>query len=104
MKRCIAILVVAFITGISFGVNASVQPKENQHISSIASSVPVLKSGEGHIELTVPCDEPVTFHIYSITGQLIKTITVVSGTSSVELRRGYYIVKCEKWSKQAVVR
>ncbi len=90
---------------ISYNANAAIPSNDNQNISSsIPTASPTIKAGTGYIELIVSIEETTTFYIYSITGQLIKTITVSSGNTIVELPRGYYIVKCEKWSKQAVVR
>ncbi|MBE6318769.1 MAG: hypothetical protein E7081_07340 [Bacteroidales bacterium] len=66
-------------------------------------NVPAMKAGHGYIELSVPGDEAISFAIYSITGQSIKTITI-SGTMKVELPRGYYIVRCDQWSKTVVVK
>ncbi len=64
-----------------------------------------IKVAHGQIELTVTGQNaPVKFQIYSITGQLVKTTTVTDGTSIVELPRGLYVVRCDRWSKQVVVK
>ncbi len=105
MKKTVIILLIA-LCGVTFtGMSAVAQSNDSENRSlSITTTAPTLKSGIGQIELTADIDEPTTFFIYSITGQLIKRVNVTSGTSTVELQRGYYIVKCEKWSKQAVVK
>lgn len=107
IKRLLTIFTIAFASVTMTGAIAAVSPSggDTQSSVTVATTAPSVKSGAGHIELTVNDDEATTFYIYSITGQLIKTVTVTSaGTVSVELHRGYYIVKCAKWSKQAVVK
>lgn len=105
MKKAVIILLVA-LCGVTFtGMNAVAQSSDSENVpASIATTTPSLKSGTGQIELKATTDKPTTFFIYSITGQLMKRVNVTSGTATVELQRGYYIVKCEKWSKQAVVK
>lgn len=50
-------------------------------------------------------DTPVRFMVYSITGQLIKSIDVAAGDeAAIDLPAGYYIVKTAQWSKRLVVR
>ena len=48
------------------------------------------------------CD---TFQIFSITGQLVKTVSMAGPSKeTVELPRGCYIVKCSQWSRKVVVK
>lgn len=72
-----------------------------QQIEAESASLRVVR---GHIELTAQQGHTYTFQIYSITGQLVKSVTVTSGTETIALPQGYYIVKCSEWSKKAVVR
>lgn len=66
---------------------------------------PMVKSTPTGVVFSVSEDKPYQFGIYSITGQLIKSIKVLPYTSTtINLPKGYYIVKCEKWAKQVVVR
>lgn len=47
-----------------------------------------------------------SFNIYSVTGQLIKTLHL-SGetTASIDVPKGFYVVKCNSdWSRKVVVR
>ncbi len=69
-----------------------------------ASASVAVKGGAGQIELSVTGGADVKFHIYSITGQLVKTVVVAEGSALVDLPRGLYIVKCDYCSKQVVVR
>ncbi|MDE6048975.1 MAG: T9SS type A sorting domain-containing protein [Paramuribaculum sp.] len=57
------------------------------------------------ISLSVKADKTERFYIFSITGQLVKTVDVEAGSvQSVELPRGCYIVKCSYWSKKVMVK
>lgn len=57
------------------------------------------------IILSVNNDKGEKFHIYSITGQLVKTVTVPAKSEErIELKCGCYIVKCSQWSKKVMVK
>lgn len=62
-----------------------------------------VRAGSGYLELANPGDAVRRFHIYSITGQLVKSVDV-QGTAVVELPQGCYIVKCDSWSRKVVVK
>lgn len=50
-------------------------------------------------------DKELAFSIYSITGQVVKSGHVAAGTSTtVNLPKGFYIVKCDYWSRKVVVK
>ena len=59
----------------------------------------------GHIVLTAGSAEAV-FNIYSITGQLLKTVKVpADGHVTVDLPKGFYIVRYKnQWSRKVVVK
>ncbi len=69
----------------------------------VVNSGPALKSVSGGIEITISDDSKHEFYIYSITGQMVKAVTL-SETSVIDLPQGCYIIKCESWSKKIVVR
>ncbi len=71
---------------------------------SVNAAQPTIKASAGSITLSVSLDETVQFHIYSITGQAIKTVNLHQGSLLVELPRGYYVVKCSYWSKTVIVK
>ncbi len=71
----------------------------------ITANKTVIKATPSHIEIYVPGDEPVQVTIYALTGQVVKSLTAEpSATTYVELRAGYYIVKCDRHTQQVVVR
>ncbi|MBD5266718.1 MAG: hypothetical protein HDS41_00810 [Bacteroides sp.] len=71
--------------------------------SSIVVSAPTIKPVPQGIELTVSDGETHQFYIYSITGQMIKSVEVRE-SAVIDLPCGYYIVKCREWSKKIVVK
>lgn len=104
MKKLI-VLAIVFI-GVLF-VRASNDNMPNPTDENITSSLieqPSISTSTGCLILHAPADKTIVFYIYSITGQVIKTVSVSSGKTIVELPKGYYIIKCEQWSKQAIVR
>ncbi len=61
-------------------------------------------SSQGSIEISSTIEETVRLYIFSITGQLVKTVELGPGTTRVELKSGCYVVKCDKWSKKVLVK
>ncbi|MBQ2838210.1 MAG: T9SS type A sorting domain-containing protein [Muribaculaceae bacterium] len=102
MKKLKYISVALFISMMTISSSA-VYAFPAQSIENIATHASV-KATSGAITLVANSDEPIQFHIYSITGQAIKTITLSQGTTTIELPRGYYIVKCNYWSKTVIVK
>lgn len=80
-------------------------PSPGPEISGpIAQGGPQVKVLHGGLELVVTDDSRETFMIYSITGQLVKSVEVERESRHVELPQGCYIVKCSKWAKKVVVK
>ena len=61
-------------------------------------------SGKGVLTIENNTDSACRFTIYSITGQVVRALTVKPGVERVELQRGFYIVKSEYGSQKVVVR
>lgn len=68
------------------------------------TSGPGLKVTGSSLELMCGDRVNVKFEIFSITGQLVKAVTVASGTARVELPKGFYIVKCENWTRRVMLK
>lgn len=102
MKRLIGIftLALALTMGTSFAAYAV--SYDNEQIQ-VVDTVPVLKVVSGGVRIGLADDESRTFYFYSITGQLVKSVTV-DETCVVDLPQGCYIVKCADWSKKIVVK
>lgn len=68
------------------------------------SGAPSVSASAGAIELSCGAIQTVKFQIFSITGQLVKSVTVTGGTVKIELPKGFYIVKCESWTRRVMVK
>ena len=64
---------------------------------------PSVQGANGRILFTAG-SEAVVFSVYSITGQLVRTVKVAAeGHATVELPKGFYIVKCGTQGSRKVV-
>ena len=98
MRRLLYILTlcVALAAG-TVSVNAIASPRVEQ-VSSDEPTVYGIAMVAG--------ESDVTFNIYSITGQLIRSVRVSAGTKvTIDFPKGFYIVKCSgRWSRKVVVK
>lgn len=104
MKRLYIILICAL--GIALAtpqVVASQSHDHNKEMTSV-SVAPTMKILSTGVELSSYDGAAHRFNIYSITGQMIKSIEVLDNTVTIDLPKGFYIVKCDSWSKQLVIR
>ena len=102
MKRIISI-VILFVVAMSFNGQMFAEAKTSVE-SRVSERMPAVYVDKGYLELTAPDSEIVKFEIFSITGQLIKSITVKGSTAKVELPKGFYIIKCDAWTKRVMLR
>ena len=74
-------------------------------ITEAVTVAPEAHGGAGRIVL-VSGERENTFRIYSITGQAVKTVRLAAGQhTSVEVPKGFYVVKCDgQWSRKVVVK
>ena len=103
MKRVLYILVCL----LAMGAATAVPVPDNflpQRVETATTS-PTAQGAEGRIVFTAGNNDA-TFHVYSITGQLIKVVRVgAEQRTSVDFPKGFYIVKCSnQWSRKVVVR
>lgn len=106
-KHLLNILSAVAIVISMAGTSAAATAAARIDSSSIAADEPQARIVAGGVELSAPADaaDAVRFMVYSITGQVIKTVTVNAGVPvTVELPAGVYIVKCDKWSHRIIVR
>ena len=103
MKRMLHISLVCVALAIAAGVTAP-YAWADQRIEAVSPSH-TATGEQGHIHFAAGPTEAV-FSVYSITGQLMKVVRVPAGThATLELPRGFYIVKCNNhWSRKVVVR
>ncbi|MBR2147326.1 MAG: T9SS type A sorting domain-containing protein [Muribaculaceae bacterium] len=102
MKRLLYILTLCVALAVG---SVSVTMLASPRIEQVSSDETTVYGGKGSIAM-VAGDNDATFHIYSITGQLLKTYRVSAGTRmTVDMPKGFYIVKCAgKWSRKVVVK
>lgn len=98
-------MTLAIAASLAFAMPAVIfaQSADDDLTSSVITSAPTMKAVSQGIELTVTDGETHHFYVYSITGQMVKSIDV-NESVTVDLPQGYYIVKCKDWSKKIVVR
>lgn len=105
MKRLFIILVCALgVVIASPQSSASQRDNNSKTISSETITSPTMKPVSAGVDLSCFDGQTHRFYIYSITGQMIKSIEVTDGHVYIELPKGFYIVKCDSWSKQLVIR
>lgn len=104
MRRLITIIVAAVVAVMSANFLVAT-PATTLLLVATAGSTANAYGGNGHIVLSAGGQE-VTFSIYSITGQLIKSVKVNADQRvSVEMPKGFYVVKCAgQWSRKVVVK
>lgn len=101
MKRIL--MSITMLCACAFVLPTDTLADNAEHDMSVAITTPSIKMIPQGIELTVNDGEAHQFYIYSITGQMIKSVEVRE-TAVVDLPCGYYIVKCREWSKKIVVK
>lgn len=100
MKRLLLYITLSLAIGIT-----AIASHDIESIDREITFTTSVRASQGHIILSSSESRPITFHIYSIIGQLVKSVTVSSESETIiEMPRGYYIVKCEKWTKQVIVK
>ena len=102
MKRMLYILTLSIALAVGATSATIAAPSRVEQVSSDETTV---LGGKGTISM-IAGDNDATFSIFSITGQLIKTVRVNAGTKmTIDLPKGFYIVKCAgKWSRKVVVK
>lgn len=102
MKRLLSILTLCIALAVG-AVSATVLA--SPRIEQVSSEETTVVGGKGTIAM-VAGDSDATFNIFSITGQLIKSVRVNAGTKvTIDVPKGFYIVKCTgRWSRKVVVK
>ena len=105
MKRIIAIFLLsaaAILPCATVASLAAASPATS--VESVAGTASAY-GGNGRIILTAG-NHDAQFSIYSVTGQLIKTVRVSADQRlSVDVPKGFYVVKCSgQWSRKVVVK
>ena len=96
-----SILAIALIfTSLSLSAGASGDEAESEISVMHAPEVNVTADG---IEVDISDDDEHTVIVYALTGQIVRTETAGNGKTSIDLPRGYYIVKVDKTAKWIII-
>ena len=99
------LLALSILIGIGGAVAAPMpDPAADSRVAAQLQSSPSIKVVGQNIEISLPGDEARQVVVYAITGQVVKTLTVHPGVTTIELRAGYYIIKCDRLSQRVVIR
>ena len=101
MKRLLYILTLCVALAVG---SVSATMVAESRIEQVSSEETTVVGGKGTIAL-VAGESDATFNIFSITGQLIKSVRVNAGTKvTIDVPKGFYIVKCAGKSRKVVVK
>lgn len=104
VRRPLLALVVLAAVGTPL-TSAEPQSSSQMTISSPETVGPAMNVVGSTIELSLgDRNSSVRFEIYSITGQLVKSVTVTSAPVKIELPKGFYIVKCDSWTRRVMLK
>lgn len=102
LNHTAALLLSMIIAAPMVSADNSSDDSTDRIAAELASAEPKASPVDGAVEITSPSG-PLTFHIFSITGQLVKTVVLQSETARIELPRGCYVIKSGRWSKKVLV-
>ena len=87
-----------------FAIAMSAVPAMAQQHAPVDYVVTSTAGGKGVLTIENNSGNPCRFTVYSITGQVVRTMTVKPGSERIELQKGFYIVKSDYGSQKVVVR
>lgn len=102
MKRILRHIIISFGLALSPLMVANATPAEG--VPPVEVPAATMKVSGHQLVITITDDAQHQVLVYALTGQLVKQLTVGSGSTSVELTPGYYIVKIDQNSQRIVVR
>lgn len=90
---------------LTWGVtSAHAEPADDAVRQSVVAAQPHVRVIGGMIEVENNTDDDKTITVYALTGQVIKQFVATPGTTTLELPKGYYIVKCDRTSTRVVIK
>lgn len=97
-------ILVASLVALSTGVAVPVAASPLEAPRTELAAMPAVRVVGGQVEITVPGDEARQVTVYTLTGQIVRTLTAQPGVTQIDLPAGYYIVKCDRLSQRVIVR
>lgn len=101
MRKILFIIATVLVLGFSSASAVLPHNPDENRSENVAS--PSVYEGVGSVSIVNPGNE-ITFTIYSITGQVVKSFVMPTGNASIELPKGFYIIKCNLWSRKIVIK
>lgn len=105
MKRIIRNIFIVLCLSLWFAAVPAMASEDSTLTSERIENGASVSTCISGITLKVNADKIERFHIFSITGQLVKSVDVEPGVmQTVNLPKGCYIIKCSYWSKKVLVK
>ncbi len=104
MNRILRILMIATAISAVSATTFAEPAENNESVANVAVNKPVIRVVGSHIEITLPGNDSRVVVCYSLTGQIVKTLTIHPGTTLIDLPTGYYIIRCERYSQRVILR
>lgn len=105
LRRHIAYFLSTLFLGVaSLSAQQAVSQPDDRKIEAIEAGPSVRVEGTT-IEFSGDNSQSTKFEVFSITGQLVRTLVVPADrVARVELPRGCYIIKCAGWTKRVMLK
>lgn len=104
MNRILRVMMIAIVMS-TVSVTSFAEPAENsESVDNIAVNKPIIRVVGSHVEISLSGNESRVVVFYSLTGQIVKTLTIHPGTTLIDLPTGYYIIRCERYSQRVILR
>lgn len=102
MNRILRILMIATAMSAVSATSFAEPAENNESVANVAVSKPIIRVIGSHVEITLQGNESRVVVCYSLTGQIVKTLTIHPGTTQIDLPTGYYIIRCERYSQRVI--
>lgn len=104
MIRILRHIVVAAMISVSALAVVANESDTQEGITAVVRTEPKIITGSQCIEITINEEGNHEAAVYALTGQLVKHLSLTEGTTHIELKPGYYIVRIDGQSKRVVVK
>lgn len=104
MIKVLRHIIVAAMISVSALAAVANESDTNEGISTVVRTEPKIVTGSQCIEIVISDEGSHEAAIYALTGQLVKHLSISEGTTHIELKPGYYIVRIDGQSKRVVVK
>lgn len=85
MNRILRILMIATAMSAVSATSFAEPAENNESVANVAVSKPIIRVIGSHVEITLQGNESRVVVCYSLTGQIVKTLTIHPGTTQIDL-------------------